>query len=516
MESLSGAERLRIHHNKTGHRSGEHNALSLEFMTGHAPTADDVRNQPPCISCGVARITSNSNQKVRVVPLTEPGTDMASDLIVSLPRSVNGYVHVCHLHCLVSNYGTFVPLKNKECGDIIVANIKRMQNHTSRKLIRFHMDGGEGKTGKLKQFLSEQGTDLVVNLADVHSNTTIERRHRDVIDIKNAMMHTGNAPDPLWEFSGPQANHLVNINVSIAQIRNLKRLAKSEGQKADRPLTPFEMIECNGVRINMRKLWNNLHTMFAKCVGKIENVHVEKHGDKEFEGIYLGLIHSPDNVVQYGHYVLRYYDKKIVKVRTVKTYDNIFPFVMTPVRMPMSSSITDDSASGGESKEQLQEAKPPATQPTVHRGRIMAQEKFPPGTTAMTTQGECHILDRYKDGDYKVTFPDQPLEVRTVGRQHLWLSHDYPDDDHNSSGHRITPLLAAKPVPRMQSMGVPMGHADSMWQANQHQPANPMDDLAIEEVVMEEQPVAAGQQPIKEKRITRSNSRKVLATQSRV
>jgi hypothetical protein len=81
-----------------------------------------------------------------------------------------------------------------------------LQERTGGRILRLHIDGGEALTSRITAKLREQGTEVVINLADVHSNTTIERRNKDVGGISNAKMHYGQAPAKLWEFSvrGPR------------------------------------------------------------------------------------------------------------------------------------------------------------------------------------------------------------------------------------------------------------------------------------------------------------------------
>ena len=58
-----------------------------------------------------------------------------------------------------------------------------------------------------------------------------------------------------------------------------------------------------------------------------------------------------------------------------------------------------------------------------------APEKFPPDSRAMTVVGQCIVLGRYDDGDYRVTFPEgcEPQEVSSIKPKDLWSVSDFPD-----------------------------------------------------------------------------------------
>jgi hypothetical protein len=295
-----------------------------------------------------------------------------------------------------------------------------------RERQRLHIDGGEVLTSRILAKLKEQGTEVVINLPDVHSNTSIERRHKDVGGISNAQMHKGSAPAKLWEYSITWASSLINNNMSSRSLRKWK--ASRDSEPASRPLTPFEMVECGGERVDMAKMWSDMHILFTKCVGKIENVHIKKHGYKGMEGVYMGRISLEANKTQYGHRMLRFADMKIITVRTVTCYDNIFPFKMEPDTPIRTSSSLAGGQNDQESETKLDDNYKLRKEKSTNLGRIKATEKFPPGSEAMTVIGAAKIVARYADGDYSVSFPEayETQEVRTVKRSDLWLHDDYP------------------------------------------------------------------------------------------
>ena len=167
------------------------------------------------------------------MPITGARTDIAADTIVSMPTSLSGYKHVAHVHCISSNYGKVFCIRTKVCADEILYWIKGVQLRMGKPILRLHIDGGEVKTSKLVDAMAAQGTEIVENLADVHSNTSIERRHRDVIRTNNAQMHTGAAGSLLWEFSMTNANAVINLCMPIKQMRALGQ----QRNAANRPLS---------------------------------------------------------------------------------------------------------------------------------------------------------------------------------------------------------------------------------------------------------------------------------------
>ena len=158
-------------------------------------------------------------------------------------------------------------------------------------------------------------------------------------------MHRGGAGSILWEFSIPNASNILNLTIPIKALRGIKH------GKLARPLTPFEMMKCKGKAIDLTKLWGDLHSMFCKCVGKRENVLIKQHAERGFEGIFFGPIASNGNIEQYGYYMLRYSDRKVMKVRTVICYPDVFPMVASPERSRLSA-YTDQ---GGEEEEEEDE-----------------------------------------------------------------------------------------------------------------------------------------------------------------
>ena len=85
---------LAEYHHLHGHRSADHTSRMYEFENSCRLPPEVIAAQKPCLACDTAKIVSKSNQKTRVVPITEVGSDIAADTLVSMPRSVSGFYHV--------------------------------------------------------------------------------------------------------------------------------------------------------------------------------------------------------------------------------------------------------------------------------------------------------------------------------------------------------------------------------------------------------------------------------------
>jgi hypothetical protein len=93
----------------------------------------------------------------------------------------------------------------------------------------------------------------------IHSNPTIERRHRTLKAIMLAIMHHTGAGGHLWPYVAPTANHIINLTLSLQKMRAMGR----PGSGKPRPLTPFEMFENKSQPADMEKLWSQLHHLLA-------------------------------------------------------------------------------------------------------------------------------------------------------------------------------------------------------------------------------------------------------------
>ena len=266
-------------------------------------------------------------------------------------------------------------------------------------------------------------------LAGVHSNESVERRHRTLTEIMNAQMARGGAGPKLWEFTTPTANQIINYYPGVAELRKVER-PFSGGKTKQRPLCPYEKMINHGKAMDMSALWSTLHPLFCKAVAYTEGGG-QNHGPRGFDSIYLGLLPQHINVVQYGHYVLRN-DGKVVKVRTVKTYHDEFPLLAKPQKSLSEAVPQDDS---------LDSAARTMSGFPVSTPVIRAPDKFPPGTKAMTTSGEVTVVRKYDDDDYCVRWETLggPGELWTVGQKQLWLEAEYPDYNYQLDGTRTYP-----------------------------------------------------------------------------
>ena len=235
----------------------------------------------------------------------------------------------------------------------------------------------------------------------------------------------------------PYASIIINLSMPIKALRAAGRCRPG----SQRPPSPFELIENKGKLMNMKKMWSNMYPMFAKCVGKIENPHIIQHAERGMVGTYLGTVDTHSNVEQYGHYMLRHSDKKVIKVRSVIISPGVYPMRQEPQRA--LKQLASDS--GGEKKDTEPD------QAKSKKDKIKPPEKFSKGTIAMTVIGPCIVLDRYDDGDYRVTFPEgcEPQEVLSIKAKDLWLTSDYPDWQYGPDGTRLGAELEHKKTKRM-------------------------------------------------------------------
>jgi hypothetical protein len=102
-----------------GHRGKEATALMYEAATDDKIAPAIISEMAPCVSCDVAKIQSVSNQKTRVMPITELRTNVAADLVVAMPRSLSRYLHYLHIHEISTNYGKTFNIKKKTCALLV-------------------------------------------------------------------------------------------------------------------------------------------------------------------------------------------------------------------------------------------------------------------------------------------------------------------------------------------------------------------------------------------------------------
>ena len=179
--------------------------------------------------------------------------------------------------------------RTKSVADKFLYFAKWLSNILGRHATRFNLDGGEYMTDEVRALAKEHGTMIVENIASVHSNHSIERRHRTLKEIMNAFLTQGGAGPHMWEFTCPAANQVINLTIKTAALRAVGRPGKGkDGKQKVRPLSPHEMVVNHGKLMDLKELWDNLHGIFQLGTGYLE----EKHGHKErgFEMIYFGPV----------------------------------------------------------------------------------------------------------------------------------------------------------------------------------------------------------------------------------
>ena len=423
---------LKAHHTAGGHRNYASDVLLYEWVHGKKLPSQVLAHMPKCTGCGVAKIVDKSAQQTRLLPAKRPGEVISGDLIVDLPKSPTGYRHALHMHDVCSNFGGMVLLKTRSASVHFLAWLKWLANTVRRSAVKVLIDGGELHTTALRDYVREVGGVIVVNLANVHSNMTIERRNRTIEELPTAMLKHGGAPASFWEFTFPQANMIENM---LPNRERLKKTGTPSPNKV-RPLTPFEMVVNDMNKCNMEVLFKALIPMFSHVIGYVQSEDPTRaaHDPRGFEGIYCGRINDAGpTVVQHGHLVLRFSDRRVVRVRTVDS---------DPTRFPLLSSLPREPAitlSGGEkedekSSEVLESVSPdtlgdvdlPNVLPGKIGGRVIGLDKYAVGTEVRTSAGPAIVVGRYGDGDYKVRYPEfnEPQAIWCVGPNEIICQTD--------------------------------------------------------------------------------------------
>ena len=488
---IRGIRDLHNFHHVSGHRSANHTATLYAWIYGKAFSQTVRLNQRRCNSCDVAKSAREAFAKNRLVKMS-PGEAIAGDTIVGLPQSHSGYVHCGHWHDIGSNFGAIVMSSNKELGPHFYRFYIKMELLTDKWATYAYIDRGELATKQLEQLAFEKGTTIVKNIADSHTNPTIEIRHKTLVDMSNAMLDRGGANAACWEYTFPTCNFILNISFKV---REMARLGMP-GKGKQRPLTPFEQLVAKGEYVDIKQLWNNVQGIFELCTAHIEGGPAA-HGNRGYRAINLGIIPDEDLAcTSFGYYVLRLDDKKVYRARTVRNVPGVFPWRPAPRRaLPppgtdddgTDSDAEDPSPSGGDGAEATKgkgeespepedppesepepepepEPKPKVAQdakPARGRGRPRKHKKqrvFQPGDKVMTTGGPCIVIKRYDDGDYAITWDSNtgPQEVFTVSSTDIWLDAEWPEFSYTHEGKHADPEL-----PHMDVEGGPKSRLKS-------------------------------------------------------
>ena len=451
---IKGIKELHDFHHLSGHRSANHTALLHAWIFGRTHSKAVRLNQRRCDSCAVAKSARDALASDRLVKV-EPGEALAGDSIIGMPRSHSGYENVGHWHDISSNFGAIVMSKSKAFGPHFCRFYEKMYLLTGKYAAHLYIDRGELATKQLTDAAFGRGTTIVKNIADSHTNTTIEVRHKVLNEMANAMLHRGGANSACWEYAYPSANYAINISPSV---RELARVGFPRKGK-QRPLTPFEKVVAKGEYIDIKRLWRNLQGIFELCTAHLDG-GVKGHAPRGYQAINLGIIPDEDlSSTSFGFYVLRLDDKKVYRARTVKNFTGVFPWRPAPRKAlpepddPDEECESDCSPSGGESEskgeksqsETENERKHKSERPMAPKERMKKRERFLPGTEVMTTEGPAVVVTRYPDGDYAITWDGNsgPQEVYTVRPEDIWLSAEWPDHDYTRDGKRVTPEAEA-------------------------------------------------------------------------
>ena len=447
-KTLQQLKGLREFHHARGHRSPKVTALLYEWETGRRIPSNVWLNQVHCQPCDMSKIKDRSHP-TRAAKPTEVGEEISADIIVGMPSSLSEFKHVGHWHDVVSNWGGVVPSKSRSMDQHLLYFIEHFELLVGRKLTRLKIDSGEFKSDDVRARLGKKGTSILTNLADVHSNMSIERRHRTLKEVTRALLTHGGAPQMLWEFAVVMANEILNRTPPAQALI----AAGSPCKGNTRALTPWELVMNKGVKTDSKSMWRMMEPIFVRCVFYIEKPKQKNHTDRGVLGINLGPIPSVGNLDYHGYNVLNLETSQVVKARAITAYPGDFPF-----RTRLTRNIT--SSSGGENHD-LEEDAETSAEPeeekvqgvTMKGGRMNRPEKFPAGSLVMTTEGIFEVIKRYDDGDFCVRRPGTTTAnggSYTIGATNLWLESDYPGWNYDQKGNltsKVAPTV--QPIPRL-------------------------------------------------------------------
>ena len=449
------------------HYSQDHTARTLEWVCGHRLPDEVLENAPPCEACAAGKIHSHPASKHALIEPAEVGEIVAADTIVGYPRSLSGYRHVAHFHDVKSNFGAVFLMKSKIGSHLLITWLKRVKLVTGRDAACVRIDGGEYKTTDLVAHAAATGSKILVNMAGVHQNMTIERRHLSFERMSASLMHKGCAGPTLWEFAAPQAGFLLNITWRTAVLRAVGRPGKGK----TRPLTPFEEFENHGKMADMQKIWRSMHPLFQNAVAHV--VARPAHGKPGRPCVYFGNISEQGGISMNAHYVLWRDTQEIGIARTVRCLgtwafeQHPQPLLRAAPQPPGGEEQEPDSdnedeeaagsAIGGSDGAGATEEK--EEEPVSQKG-LRAPDKHAPGDAVMCTAGPAEVLERHPDGDYciRVEADEPPDDCWTVGPSQIWKVEDYPDWVYDADGKRAPAWLdeskTAGPLQRKPRMKV--------------------------------------------------------------
>ena len=206
-------------HHVLGHRSREHTVRQIEWMYGRRmpPVVENMLEH--CEGCDLSKMTSLPYLKEALVNPKRVGEILSADTIVDLPLSLSGYRYVIHISCVLSNYGAVWMTKTKAATKYAIYWIKHTQNLTGLGVAVFMTDLGEFFSSDMVTFCEDKGVAFRVGVADTINNMPIERRHRTLKETQRSLMNTGGAGGHMWEFAVPHANHILNLTIRIANLR---------------------------------------------------------------------------------------------------------------------------------------------------------------------------------------------------------------------------------------------------------------------------------------------------------
>jgi len=435
-------------HARYGHPGLDYTTYLYEWMSGKDVPRAVLDHVGRCPSCDTSKIVNKTPLNTRLFKITTPGAAVSADMIIDFPeRSVSGYKHAFHAADIATYVGSVICTKTRESARHLLYFLKWLATVTQRHVEKLYIDGGEMDAKIVRDYVTSNGGQIVINLPDVHSNNCIERRHLSIVNTSNALLAHGHAPMKLWEFSLTHANFLANYmprSRDLTRLGHPRRSKKRDAACKTRPPTPMETLLCDGSLADLEHtLFKHLHPLFCLVTAYLQRSQRAAHAPRGFQAVYLGRINDiGEPITQHGHWVLCLTTFRCMRADTVLANPTKFPFAARLLLRPSTAS----SPSGGEEERELEgndavsESAPPKPKPL----RITAPDVYTEGTPVMTTGGPAIVLGRYKDGDYKVRYPEycEPQAVFSVRPHELWLPSEYPTWNFDRDGKRIQ---AAKP-----------------------------------------------------------------------
>jgi hypothetical protein len=281
----------------------------------------------PCVSCLVAKIHKQASRKVALIKASDIMDHSSADLCVCMGMGIGRYTHYLYIVEWFSNYRWVFLLRSRGESEGRILEWKReAETHTGLILKNLHIDGGEMDTNKLELICRTNGTTLHVNTHAAHEqNGKAEVGIRVTNELERAARQAGGAERRFWPYSVPQSVLVQNHVPSARQLRQPR--TNKDGTTRLRPLAPVEVWLKFRHPEGYRGLWNKIHPIFTQVVAQIpDELREFAHDDPGFVGTLLGRVSAASFTrVTESYKVLRHSDRKVIPVRHIEVFRNIYP-----------------------------------------------------------------------------------------------------------------------------------------------------------------------------------------------